>query len=96
MKNVSVKEVQTFEKVKVDVGTTLEALALEDFVTVKLTHETAGDYEVTVPVSWNTDAYDGETSGTYTLEGTLNLPETVANEMSVSFEVQVGEDILVT
>ena len=79
LSNVSVKEVQTFEAANAALGTSADDLGLPAFVTVTLTHEASGDYEVQVPVSWNTDSYDASAAGSYAIEGTLDLPETVVN-----------------
>ena len=95
LSNVSVKSVQTFDDVKVDLNTSIDTLELPESVTVTLTHANAGDYIVQVPVSWNTDAYDPATVAIYTVEGTLDLPETVTNAGKAVINFIVG-DVTIT
>ena len=96
LSDVTVKSVENFEDKTVELNTSVETFELKDFVTVVLTHKTLGDFEVLVPVVWNTDVYDAAAAGTYTIEGTLNLPKSVANAKTVkaAFDVIVegGEE----
>lgn len=85
----SVGEVQKLEKKNVQLNTSAEELELAAFVNVTLTNETNEEFEVQVPVNWNTENYDPAAAGTVTLTGTLNLPETVNNAKNLTAEIQV-------
>ena len=89
LSNMSVKLIQAVEGKEVTVNTSVEELSLPEFVSVTLTHASAGDYVVSVPVNWNTENYNGSSAGSYTVEGTLNLPETVTNAKTIQVEVVV-------
>ena len=86
---MSVKSVQMVDGKEVSVNTSVEELGLPEFVSVTLTHKSAGDYVVSVPVNWDTTNYNGSSAGNYTMEGTLNLPNTVTNAETLSVTVVV-------
>ena len=89
LSNMYVKSVQAVEGKEVNVNTSAKELGLPEFVSVTLTHASAGDYVVLVPVNWNTDNYNAASAGTYTVEGSLNLPKTVTNAETISATVVV-------
>ena len=89
LSNMSVKSVQMVDGKEVSVNTSVEELGLPEFVSVTLTHKSAGDYVVSVPVNWDTTNYNGLSAGNYTMEGTLNLPNTVTNAETLSVTVVV-------
>ncbi len=89
LSNVSVKSVAALEEIQAGLNTTAENLGLPRFVKVVLKQNAVGETEVLVPVTWNTANYNGSTAGTYTLEGTLNLPGTVSNNGQLKASVKV-------
>ena len=68
-KQYEIKSVAKLDKKKVAYGTAVSELNLPTEVEVTYTDGTTG----TASVTWNTDSYDGNTAGDYTLEGTFPL-----------------------
>ena len=88
LSDVSVKSVSAVNTIQAAVNTSVTDLGLPTMVKVVLTQNTAGDMEVFVPVTWNTENYNAA-AGTYTLEGNLNLPATVSNSKQLKAAVTV-------
>ena len=89
LSNVSVKSVAAVDGIQAAVNTSAANLNLPSFVKVVLKQSVVGDVEVLVPVTWDTANYNGSAAGTYTLEGTLNLPGTVSNSGALKASVKV-------
>lgn len=66
-------------------GTTFGTLLLPNKVTANLSDSTTAALSVT----WNSATYDGNTAGTYTIDGVLTLPTAVTNSKSLQPSVQV-------
>lgn len=81
---VAVGELPT---ITVDYGTTFEKLNLPKQVYVVLVGEQQPESEVAV--TWKAGNYNGEKADTYTLTGTLEIPETMTNTKNLTASVQV-------
>lgn len=66
-------------------GTTFGNLLLPNKVTANLSDSTT----TTLSVTWNSATYDGNTAGTYIIDGVLILPTDVTNSKSLQPSVQV-------
>ena len=89
LSNVSVKSVAKVNGIQAALNTSAADLNLPILAKVVLKQNVVGDLEVLVPVTWDTTNYNGSTAGTYTLEGTLNLPGTVSNSSELKASVTV-------
>ncbi|RXZ83186.1 hypothetical protein EBB07_07620 [Paenibacillaceae bacterium] len=87
---LNIVAVEKAEPVTVNYGTAFEALELPDAVTVTLDNEEA----IELPVVWSSEGYEQEQAGTYTLQGTLDLPVGVLNPdgLQASIDVTVLEE----
>ena len=91
LSGVSLKAVSEVDSVQKALNEEPTAADLPAFVQVTLTQEAVGDQEVLVPVHWDLSAYDAGTAGTCVIEGTLDLPESVAaDDKTVTVSVTVG------
>lgn len=88
-KQLEIKSVAALGDKEVAYGTAVSELNLPTEVEVTYTDETTGKASVT----WNTDSYDGNTAGGYTLIGTLSFADNVTNpqNLTVSVLVKVAE-----
>ena len=88
-KQLEIKSVAALGDKEVSYGTAVSELNLPTEVEVTYTDETTGKASVT----WNTDSYDGNTAGGYTLIGTLSFADNVTNpqNLTVSVLVKVAE-----
>lgn len=82
---LTVTEVESFESVTVDFGTTFDKLTLPKTINIKLSN----DAWVTADVSWNEADYNGNTAGSYTITGELDLPDSIGNPSSVNPAINV-------
>lgn len=80
-----IKSVDHIEGVEVQFGTPVEDIKLPDTVSVVLEN----DEKAEVQVLWNTEAYDADAAGTYTLEGELVLPEGITNSSNLKAVMQI-------
>ena len=91
LSDVSLKSVSRVADVNKALNAELTAADLPAFVQVVLSHDVAGDMEVLVPVTWDLTGYNGSTAGTCTIQGVLDLPESVsAADSAVTVNVIVG------
>ncbi len=91
LSDVSLKSVALQEAVNKDLNSQLTAEELPAFVQVVLTQELVGDLEVLVPVTWDLTPYNAASAGTYEIQGTLALPESVtAADSTVTVNVTVS------
>lgn len=84
-KQYEIKSVAKLDKKKVAYGTAVSELNLPTEVEVTYTDGTTG----TASVTWNTDSYDGNTAGDYTLEGTLSFADNITNPKNLTASVKV-------
>lgn len=67
------------DTLQVDYDTDYESLTLPEGVTVKYNNNT----EEVLAVTWAQGNYDGKTAGTYTLQGTLTVPDEIDNPLAL-------------
>ena len=84
-KQYEIKSVAKLDKKKVAYGTAVSELNLPTEVEVTYTDGTTG----TASVTWNTDSYDGNTAGDYTLEGILSFADNITNPKNLTASVKV-------
>ena len=84
-KQYEIKSVAKLDKKEVAYGTAVSELNLPTEVEVTYTDGTTG----TASVTWNTDSYDGNTAGDYTLEGTLSFADNITNPKNLTASVKV-------
>lgn len=82
---LNVTEIQAPGKVSVDYGTAFESLGLPTEVNVKLDDGT----ETTLPVTWSAEGYDGNTAGTYTIQGQVTADGEIANPDNLTTQIEV-------
>ena len=78
LSGVSLKSVSPLADIQKELGESLTASELPQFIEVKLTQNTAGDLTVLAPVTWDLTAYDANRYGVQEIVGTLDLPASVA------------------
>lgn len=79
--------VEVFKDMSVEYGTTFKALKLPEKAWVTF-EKTRADAQV--EIKWSEGKYDGNTAGTYTLEGELvKLPDNVTNPNELKASIQV-------
>ncbi len=83
--DVSIGSVEAVEEKTVPYGTAFEALDLPATVEVALSDGSSRELEV----QWQQGDYDANTAGTYTLTGTLVLPEGITNPNDLTASIQV-------
>ncbi len=92
LENTEVVEVETLSPLQVKYGTDVKNLDLPQEVEIVLNDES---YRLTVPVDWSEalSQFDGMVAGTYTLNGSMQLPEGINNREALlpSIKVQVLE-----
>lgn len=83
-----IKAVETLKNIYVETGTPAEKLNLPATVKVILSDNTEQDLAVT----WDTAAFNGDVDGSYTLPGTLTVPDGMTNtgNRAASITVRVG------
>ena len=83
----SVTEVEPFDPITVDKGTTIDELELPQKGEIVLTD----DSTMTVPIDWNKGepVYDKDKPGEYMFTGALQLPDDIVNEDNIRPEITV-------
>ncbi len=81
----NITTIAAIDLITVDAGTTLSAIALPAQVQVTLDDASTE----MLNVNWNMDGYNSEVPGTYTLMGTLQLPEGITNSSNLTVTVNV-------
>lgn len=84
-KQYEIKSVAKLDKKEVAYGTAVSELKLPTEIEVTYTDSTTG----TAGVTWNTDSYDGNTAGDYTLEGILSFADNITNPKNLTASVKV-------
>ena len=84
-KQYEIKSVAKLDKKEVAYGTAVSELKLPTEIEVTYTDSTTG----TASVTWNTDSYDGNTAGDYTLEGILSFADNITNPKNLTASVKV-------
>ena len=84
-KQYEIKSVAKLDKKEVAYGTAVSELKLPTEIEVTYTDGTTG----TASVTWNTDSYDGNTAGDYTLEGILSFADNITNPKNLTASVKV-------
>lgn len=84
-KQYEIKSVAKLDKKEVAYGTAVSELKLPTEIEVTYTDSTTG----TAGVTWNTDSYDGNTAGDYTLEGILSFANNITNPKNLTASVKV-------
>ncbi|RPF42080.1 putative sugar-binding protein [Hydrogenoanaerobacterium saccharovorans] len=83
--NKNIISVLNIEDKKVKLGTEVSNLDLPKTITAKLHDDTTAE----VPVTWNTDGYDGNKAGEYTLNGTLKPQAGIVNSNNLTVKIKV-------
>ena len=91
LSDVSLKRVSQVDATDKELNEELTAGELPQFLQAVLTHGTAGDIDIMVPVTWDLSSYDASQPGTCEIVGTLDLPASVdAADRTVTVTVTVA------
>lgn len=86
---INIAEIEMPKDIIVKPGVAFENLAMPQELKVKLNNGT----DITAAVTWGKGEYNNAVTGTYTLNGILNLPSTIGNpnNLKAVIQVQVSE-----